>query len=62
LLQSREDWWRRELAQLRLDIAEADERQMAEWRHLHPKDVAREEAFWTQKKAERRREGRIGGG
>jgi hypothetical protein len=38
----------------RISIAEADERLMAEHRHLHPEDVAREEEFWAQKKHERR--------
>jgi hypothetical protein len=34
---------------------------MAEWRRLHPEDVAGEEAFWAAKKVarrKRRREGR----
>jgi hypothetical protein len=28
---------------------------MAEWRRLHPEDVAGEEAFWAAKKAARRK-------
>jgi hypothetical protein len=27
---------------------------MAEWRHLHPEDMAGEESFWVAKKAERK--------
>jgi hypothetical protein len=41
-------------AQVKLGVAEEDERCMAEWRHLHPEDVAREEAFWAAKKETRR--------
>jgi hypothetical protein len=35
-----------ERAQVRLDIAEADERQMEEWRHLYPADVNYEVSFY----------------
>jgi hypothetical protein len=34
-------------AHLKLEIAEADEHWMAEWRRLHPEDVAGEDAFWA---------------
>jgi hypothetical protein len=54
LMQSREDRWHHEWAQLRPNIPEADERRLAEWRCLHPEDVEWEQAFWTQKKDERR--------
>jgi hypothetical protein len=54
LLQSYEDRRHHEWAQLRLDIAKADTQWMAEWKRLHPEYVAREEAFWAQKKAKRR--------
>jgi hypothetical protein len=40
--------------QLKLDIAEADERGMAGWRRLNPEDVATKNAFWAAKKAKRR--------
>jgi predicted nucleic acid-binding protein len=53
-LQTRQDQMRHERAQLKLSIAEDDEHRMAEWRRLHPKDVAGEEAFWAEKKAARR--------
>jgi hypothetical protein len=39
--------------QWRPDIAEADERRMAEWGRLYPGDVETELQPWTQKKAER---------
>jgi hypothetical protein len=39
--------------QWRPDIAEADERRMAEWGRLYPGDVETELQSWTQKKAER---------
>jgi hypothetical protein len=43
-----------ERVQLKLDIAEVDERRMAGWRRLNPEDVVTENAFWATKKAERR--------
>ncbi|KAE8792386.1 Glutamyl-tRNA(Gln) amidotransferase subunit A [Hordeum vulgare] len=42
--------------QRRLLIAEEDERAMAEWRRRHLKDVAAENAFWTERTARRRLE------
>jgi hypothetical protein len=35
-----------------MDITEADERQMTEWRCLYSKDVQTERVFWRQKKAD----------
>jgi hypothetical protein len=51
---TREDRRRHEHAQLKLDIAKTNKRQMAEWRRLHPEDVAGENAFWSAKRAKRR--------
>jgi hypothetical protein len=48
-----EDYQRHERAHLKLDIAEADERQMPEWSCYHHKDVAGENTFWAAKKAMR---------
>jgi hypothetical protein len=40
--------------QLRLSIAEADERRMEEWRRLYPRDVDYELSFWAHRAAEKR--------
>ncbi|KAE8803415.1 Protein TRANSPARENT TESTA 12 [Hordeum vulgare] len=42
--------------QRRLLVVEEDERDMAEWRRHHPKDVATENAFWAERTARRREE------
>uniref|UniRef100_A0ACD5VTF8 Uncharacterized protein n=1 Tax=Avena sativa TaxID=4498 RepID=A0ACD5VTF8_AVESA len=46
---------RRRARQLRrhIDIAEADERAMEAWRRAFPRDVLDEEAFFTQRRADR---------
>jgi hypothetical protein len=41
--------------QMKPSVSEEDERRMADWRRLHPEDVAGEEAFWAAKTARRKR-------
>ena len=48
-----EDKRRNRLQQRCLLVAKADERAMAEWRARYLQDVVDEQAFWTQRRAER---------
>jgi hypothetical protein len=51
---------RHERPQVKLNVVEADERRMAEWRRLYPEDVAGEVAFWDEKKVARREKRKLG--
>jgi hypothetical protein len=53
-LVTEEDRCRHRTVQRRLAIAERDERSMAEWRRLFPRDVQAEVEFYVAKRAERR--------
>jgi hypothetical protein len=51
---------RHERPQVKLNVVEADEPRMAEWRRLYPEDVAWEVAFWDEKKVARREKRKLG--